>query len=180
MGAEIRVNNKVIRVVRGDITDMEVEAFVYDITADARLGTGYGGAIAVRGGKKVQEELDAIGSCPTGEAIVTSGGRMPVKQIIHVNGPKFYEEDQEGKLRRATKAALQLAEEKDIGQLAFPPIGTGFYQVDQQLCARVLVDEVTRHFRGDGGLREVLLVALDTREEKPFEMHIQKGGGHAG
>ena len=173
---ERKVGNGVIRAVRGDITDMEVEAFVYDITADAKLGTGYGGAITARGGKAVQDELDAIGSCPTGEAIITSAGKMPVKHIIHVNGPKFHEEDQEGKLRSAVGNALRLAEENGIAQLAFPPVGTGFYQVDLQMCVRVIVDAVTEHLKGDTSLNEVLLVGLDTREITPFEALLGQGG----
>ena len=99
--AEKKIGDKVIRLVRGDITNLEVEAFVYDITADAKLGTGYGGAISQRGGPTIQKELSEIGSCPTGEAIVTSAGKMKAKHIIHVNGPKFFEPDTEGKLRRA-------------------------------------------------------------------------------
>jgi len=176
MTAEKQVGQGVIRVVLGDITDLEVEAFIYDITSDAKLGTGYGGAITARGGKAVQDELDAIGSCPTGQAIVTSGGKMPVKHIIHINGPKFHEEDQEGKLRASIKAAFAIAEEKGIKQLAFPPIGTGFYQVDLQLCARVLAEEVEQHLAGETGLTEVLLVGLDTREYKPLVARIQEGG----
>ncbi len=173
---EKKINNSKVRLVRGDITDIDVEAFIYDITADAKLGTGYGSAIMARGGKTVQEELDAIGTCPTGEAIITGAGKMKAKHIIHVNGPKFHEPDQEGKLRSAITAALKRAEENQIKQLAFPPIGTGFYQVDLQLCTRVLVDAVSEHLKGTTGLDEVLFVALDTREFKPFEAHIGQGG----
>jgi O-acetyl-ADP-ribose deacetylase (regulator of RNase III) len=173
--AEKKIGDKVIRLVRGDITNLEVEAFVYDITADAKLGTGYGGAISQRGGPTIQKELSEIGSCPTGEAIVTSAGKMKAKHIIHVNGPKFFEPDTEGKLRRATQAALRRAEEKGITQLAFPPVGTGLYQVPLDLCARVMVDTVEEHLKRGGGLKEVLFVALDTREFKPLQAKI-KGG----
>jgi O-acetyl-ADP-ribose deacetylase (regulator of RNase III) len=176
MSKEKKVGNTVIRAVVGDITDMEVEAFVYDITADAKLGTGYGGAITARGGKSVQDELDAIGSCPTGEAIITSAGKMPVKHIIHLNGPKFHEPDQEAKLKRATQNALKLANEKGITQLALPPVGTGFYQVDLGLCARVMMDTVNEHLKGQTSLTEVLFVGLDTREHKPFAALIEQGG----
>ena len=109
MAIEQKVSNSALRIVRGDITDMEVEAFVYDIMEDAKLGTGYGSAITARGGKTVQEELDAIGSCPKGKAIATSAGRMKAKYIFHLNGPKFHEPDQEGKLKRLVKSALALA-----------------------------------------------------------------------
>jgi O-acetyl-ADP-ribose deacetylase (regulator of RNase III) len=172
---EKRVGEKVMRLVRGDITNLEVEAFVFDITADAKLGSGYGGAIAQRGGPNVQKELDAIGSCPSGEAIVTSGGKMKAKHIIHVNGPKFHEPGTEEILKRATLAAVKRAQEKGISQLAFPPIGTGMYQVPLDLCARVLVDTVEEQLKGNSSLKEVLFVALDTREFKPFETKI--GGG---
>ncbi len=176
MTVQKKVGGGAIRLVRGDITDIEVEAIVYDIMEDAKLGTGYGGAIMARGGKVVQDELDAIGSCPKGEAIITSAGKMKSKHIIHVNGPKFHEEDQEGKLKRAVENALKRAAEKGISQLAFPPIGTGFYQVDLGLCSRVLVDTVSAHFNGNTSLKEVVFVALDTREYKPFEAKIGQGG----
>ena len=69
--AEKKIGNKVLRLVRGDITDMEVEAFVFDITDDVKLGSGFGGAIQQRGGIVIQKQLDEIGSCPTGDAVVT-------------------------------------------------------------------------------------------------------------
>ena len=144
-------------------------------TADAKLGSGYGSAIATRGGKAIQEELDAIGSCPTGEAVVTSAGDLKAKYIIHVNGPKFHEPDTEGKLARAVRAALARAEETGIKQLALPPVGTGLYQVDLGLCARVMVDTVGEHLAGTTGLEEVLFVALDQREFKPFRSRIEGG-----
>ncbi len=71
---ERTISGKRLRMVRGDITDIEVEAFVFDITEDAKLGSGYGGAIQQRGGIVIQKELDAIGSVPTGEAVVTQAG----------------------------------------------------------------------------------------------------------
>lgn len=75
-----------------------------------------------------------------------------------------------------TRAALQRAEEKGIRQLAFPPVGTGLYQVPLDLCARVMVDTVEEYLkRGGGGLKEVLFVALDTREFKPLQAKIQGG-----
>ena len=172
---EKRIGDKVIRLEQGDITDLDVEAFVFDITEDAKLGSGYGGAIASRAGKVVQEALDEIGCVPTGEAVITTAGKMKAKHIIHLNGPKFFEEDEEAKLRRATQAALQRAEENGITQIAFPPVGTGLYQVDLEVCSRVMVDAVTEHLEGESGVREVVLVALDPREFGPLEKKIAGG-----
>ncbi len=170
-----RVGDKAIRLVVGDITDMEVKAFVFDITEDCKLGSGYGGAISVRGGKKVQQALDEIGSLPTGQAAITTAGRMEAEHIIHTNGPKFFEPGTEEKLKKAIRSCLALAVEKGIEQLAFPPIGTGFYQVPLDLCAQVTVAEVTEHLQGSTTLDEVLIVALDTREYKPFKAVLRGG-----
>ena len=172
---EKKVGDTLIRLTVDDITDMDVEAFVYDITSDAKLGSGFGGAITQRGGPKVQEELDTIGNVPTGEAVTTSAGRLKAEYIIHINGPKFYEPDTEDKLRRATQAALKQAEEKGVTRLAFPPVGTGLYQVPLDLCARVMVDTVEEHLKGNTGLKEVLFAALDTREFTPFQSRLEGG-----
>lgn len=172
---ERTIGNAVLRLVRGDITDMEIDAFVFDITEDVKLGSGYGSAIQQRGGIKIQKDLDAIGRCPTGEAVVTDAGLLKAKFIIHANGPKFREEDEADKLRRATLAALDRAAEKGVETLAFPPMGTGLYQVPLDLCARVMVDTVSEHLRSGSGLKEVRFVAVDSREYRPFEAVIGKG-----
>ncbi len=169
---ERKLGDRAIRLVRGDITEVEADAFVYDVTADCKLGSGYGGAIAARGGKQVQEELSAHGGCATGEAVVTSGGGLKVRHIIHANGPKFLEPDTEGKLRSTARAALRKADELGVERLAFPPIGTGLYQVPLDLCARVLVEEAESHPRNGGRQREILLVAADSREYRPFEAQL--------
>lgn len=172
---ERRIRDKTFRLVRDDISAMDVEAFVYDITPDMKLGSGFGGAIQMRGGIVIQKELDKIGSCPTGEAVVTQAGILKADHIIHVNGPKFREEDEEGKLRKATKSALRRADEKGIKRLAIPPIGTGLYQVPLDLCARVMVDTITDHLRNDTSLEEVLLVVVDAREYEPFSRVMKEG-----
>ncbi len=172
---ERKIGNGVIRVVRGDITDIPVEAFVYDITADCKLSSGYGGAIASRGGKVVQDQLNAVGSLPTGEAAVTTAGNLKANYIIHVNGPKFHEPGTRRKLARAVASALERANEKGITALAFPPIGTGLYQVPLELSAKVIVDAIKEHLNGSGTLKEVLLVALDAREYKSFLAAVEGG-----
>ena len=172
---EKRIGERLIRVVVDDITDIDVEAFVFDITSDAKLGSGFGGAIAQRGGPEVQRELDTIGSVPTGEAVTTAAGNLKAEYIVHVNGPKFHEPDTEGKLRRATEAALRQADVKGVARLAFPPVGTGLYQVPLELCAQVMIDTVEEHLKGDTGLEEVLFVALDTREFAPFQSKLAGG-----
>lgn len=172
---ERKIGDKVLRLVRGDITDMEVEAFMFDITEDVKLGSGFGGAIQQRGGIVIQKQLDEIGSCPTGEAIVTEAGILKADWIIHANGPKFREEDEEEKLRKTIKSVLTRVDEKGIRRLAFPPIGTGLYQVPLDLCTRVMVDTITDHLANGSTLEEVLIVAPDNREFNPFKAKIEEG-----
>ena len=168
-----KMGDKRIRLIVDDITDMNVEAFVYDITSDAKLGSGFGGAIAQRGGPEVQKELDTIGQVCTGEGVTTSAGKLKARYIIHVNGPKFFEPDTEEKLRRVTRIALKQAEEKGVTTLAFPPVGTGLYQVPLDLCARVMVDTVEEHLKGNTGLKEVVFVVVDKREFGPFNSKLE-------
>jgi len=173
--AEKQIGNKVLRLVRGDITDMEIEAFVFDITEDVKLGSGFGGAIQQRGGIVIQKKLDEIGSCPTGEAVVTEAGILKADWIIHANGPKFREEDEEGKLRKTVQSALARAEEKGVKRLAFPPMGTGLYQVPLDLCTRVMVETISEHLANGSTLDEVLIVAPDNREFNPLKAKIEEG-----
>ena len=172
---EKKIGNKVLRLVRGDITDMEVEAFVFDITEDVKLGSGFGGAIQQRGGIVIQKQLDEIGSCPTGEAVVTEAGILKADWIIHANGPKFREEEEEAKLKKTVESVLARAEEKGIKRLAFPPIGTGLYQVPLDLCTRVMVDTISDHLANGSTLEEVLIVAPDNREFNPFKAKFEEG-----
>ena len=172
---ELRIGERVVRLIRGDLTAMDVEAFVFDIDSDMKLGAGFGSAIQRRGGLVIQKELEQIGSCPTGEAVVTQAGILKADYIIHVNGPKFREDDEEGKLCSATESALRRADEKGIKRLAFPPIGTGLYQVPMELCARVMVDTVAQHLQNKTTLEEVLFVTMDQREYDPFKNKIEQG-----
>ena len=154
---------------------MEVDAFVFDITEDVKLGSGFGGAIQQRGGIVIQKALDEIGSCPTGEAVVTEAGILKADWIIHANGPKFREEDEEDKLRKTVQSALARANEKGIKHLAFPPMGTGLYQVPLDLCTRVMVDTISGHLANGSTLEEVLIVVPDNREFNPFKAKIEEG-----
>jgi O-acetyl-ADP-ribose deacetylase (regulator of RNase III) len=172
---ERKIGSKVLRLVREDITDMDVEAFVFDITEDVKLGSGFGAAIQQRGGIVIQKQLDEIGSCPTGEAVVTEAGILKADWIIHANGPKFREEDEEQKLRSTVRSALARAEEKGVKRLAFPPIGTGLYQVPLDLCSRVMVEEISQHLGNGSTLEEVLIAAPDTREFQPFKTQFEEG-----
>lgn len=172
---ERRIGDTTVRLITGDITQQDVDGFVFDITEDAKLGAGIGAAIQQRGGVAIQKALDAVGHVAPGEVVVTEAGLLPAEWIIHTNGPKFREEDEEGKLRRATSVALDAAEERGVRRLAIPPIGTGLYQVPVDLCAAAMVDAITTHLRNGSKLAEVVIVAPDPREYGPFRACLEEG-----
>jgi len=164
-----RINQSVVRLVRGDITDLDVDAFVFYAQPDLVLGSGFGGAIAVRGGPSVQNELDELGSLATGEAVVSAAGKMKAQYIIHAVGPRFQEEDIEAKLRATVQSSLRCAEEKAVERLAFPAMGAGYYGIPPDLSAKVMLEALTDHLDGDTGLTEVVICVLDTPQHNSFE-----------
>ncbi len=164
-----------IRILKGDITDLEIQAFVYDITEDCKLGAGYGTAITGRAGKVVQDALDEIGMCPTGTAIATTAGKLKAEHIIYTNGPKFHEPATREKLQQSVVACLEKAGELGVKKIAFPPIGTGLYQVPLDLCAEVMVDSSREFLRSHDEFEEIVFVALNNREYEPFERKLGTG-----
>jgi O-acetyl-ADP-ribose deacetylase (regulator of RNase III) len=101
---------------------------------------------------------------------------LKARNIIHAVGPRFQEEEIEQKLRRTMRRVLEIAAENGVETLAFPPMGTGFYGVPLDLCARVMVEETADHLEGETCLREVTICIRDTRERAPFSNRIEAVG----
>jgi O-acetyl-ADP-ribose deacetylase (regulator of RNase III) len=177
MPDEIKVGQRVIRLRKGDIADLEIDAFVYYARPDLLLGAGFGGAISVRGGPEIQKELKQFGAISSTEAVITSAGNMKAKWIIHAVGPRFQEEDTEGKLRATMLNALKRAEEKHIKRVAFPAMGAGFYGVPLDLCAKVILSTVKKYLESSTSLEEVVFCLNDLREYKPFQERLKEMGG---
>ncbi len=167
------VNQSVVRLVKGDVTELEVDAFVFYAQHDLALGSGFGGAIAVRGGPSVQKELDELGPLEAGEAVVTAAGNMTVDFIVHAVGPRFREDGIEEKLRITMDNALQRAEEKGITTIAFPLMGAGYYGVPNDVSARVMVSAIKRHLEGETDIREVTVCVFDTPQYESVQTALE-------
>jgi O-acetyl-ADP-ribose deacetylase (regulator of RNase III) len=163
-----QINRSVVRVIKGDITDLEVDAFVFYAQPDLALGSGFGGAIGMRGGASIQKELDELSPVEIGEAVVTEAGKMKASYIIHAVGPRFQEEDIEPKLRATLKSSLARAEEKGVRSLALPAMGSGYYGIPADVSARVTFEVLKGHLNGDSGLTEVVVCVLDTPQYNSF------------
>jgi O-acetyl-ADP-ribose deacetylase (regulator of RNase III) len=173
MSAEKRINQTKLQLEKGDITDMEVEAFVFYAREDLQLGAGFGNAIAVRGGPSIQKALDEIGGAKLGDAIITDAGNMKAKSIVHAVGPKFQEENLEQKLENTMLNVLQAAEAKGIKQLAFPAMGAGFYVIPLDVCARVMLNTIRNYLQNSTSFEEIIIRVLDTREYEPFSAKLE-------
>lgn len=167
------IQNCTLRLIQQDITDFEVEAIVFYARPDLALGSGFGSAITRRGGPSVKAELDKIGSVNPTEAVVTGGGNMKTRFIVHAAGPAFQEEQLDAKLRTTILNSLRCAEEKGIRQIAFPPMGAGFYGVPLSSCREIMIRSIEEHLAKGGAMNEIVICANDPREYRAFQWLFQ-------
>lgn len=170
---EKQIGRTVVRLQQGDLTALEVEAFVFYAREDLALGSGYGTAIQMRGGAAVKKDLEKIGKLQVGEAAVTTAGEMKAKFIVHACGPKFQEPELEKKLVQTMSSALTAAHEKGIKVLAFPPLGAGFYGAPLDLSARVMLDTIKSFVQGSVSLQEIVICVVDGRDFGPFKKQLE-------
>ena len=116
-------------VVQGDITKQEVDAIVNAANEALRGGGGVDGAIHRAAGRELKAECKKIGGCPTGEARITKGYRLPASYVIHTVGPVWRGGDrgEPEKLAACYRNSLKLAAENGVRTIAFPGISTGVY-----------------------------------------------------
>ncbi len=170
---EAAVNGKVIRLQKGDLTALPVDAVVFYAQQDLQLGSGFGGAIQSRGGAAIKAELDKIGRVEMGGAVITTAGNMHCRHIIHACGPKFQEPEREKKLRKCMQSALEQASAAGLKTVAFPPMGAGFYSIPLDLVVKVMVDEAQKFLKTATSIQEVIICVLDDREFKAFRPQLQ-------
>jgi O-acetyl-ADP-ribose deacetylase (regulator of RNase III) len=166
---QINIKNSILKVYKADLTMLETEAIVHYAQPDLKLGSGFGNAIAVRGGMTIQEELNAFEPINVGEAIITTAGELKADYIVHAVGPRFQEPNTEEKLYKTMQTVLHLAEEKGIKRIAFPPMGTGFYGISLDMSSKVMLNAIQDHLAGETNLSEVLICVMDKREHLAFE-----------
>ncbi len=144
---EVRVDGKVLRLVKGDITERDVDAIVNAANSYLKHGGGVAGAIVRKGGEVIQEESDRIGFVPVGSAAITTAGRLPSKAVIHAVGPRMGEGDEDNKLKNAVVSSLKLAASKGFRSISLPAISSGIFGFPKDRCARILVGESKRYLQ---------------------------------
>jgi O-acetyl-ADP-ribose deacetylase (regulator of RNase III) len=130
-----------LRLVRGDITERNVDVIVNAANSNLNHGGGVAAAIVAKGGQIIQDESDKLGYVPVGNAVMTTAGKLPCKAVIHVVGPRYGEGKEEKKLRLAINNVLNLAEQNNFKSISIPAISTGIFGFPKEKCAKILVEE---------------------------------------
>jgi O-acetyl-ADP-ribose deacetylase (regulator of RNase III) len=158
-----------IHFVKGDITDLAVDAIVNAANTDLILGAGVAGAIRRKGGPHVQEECDRLGPIALGGAAVTTGGNLKALYVIHAASMRLGESTTANSLRLATRNTMERVEEKALKSIAFPAIGTGVAGVPLEECAHIMITEVLDHLKARTSLEKIYFVLYDDTALRVFE-----------
>lgn len=166
---------KRIVVLQGDITDMNVDAIVNAANNELIHGGGVALAIVKKGGQVIQDESNKIGFCETGKAVITTGGNLKAKYVIHTVGPIYGEGNEDTKLKSAVLSCLNLAESKNLKSIAFPAISAGIYHFPKDRCAKIILNTIIEYFNNNKNsfLNEVFIVLYDDETFKIFEKEFK-------
>ncbi len=170
------VNGKKIELVEGDIITCRVDAIANAANSGLRGGGGVDGAIHRAGGPAIMDECRKIGGCPTGEARITTAGRLPARYVIHAVGP-IYQDGKHGEpelLASVYRWALKLAEEKGLETMAFPSISTGVYGYPLREAAPIALRTVVEHLQNPGTLRSVTFVLFTHDTMDAYETALEE------
>jgi len=171
----LKVGETVVELVKGDITELEVDVIVNAANSSLKMGGGVAGAILRKGGRVIQEECDKIGYCPVGGAVITSAGRLKAKYVIHAVGPRMGEGDEDNKLRNATLNSLKLADKYNVGSIAFPAISTGIFGYPKDRCADIMLSTIVDYLSKEKtSLRKVILCLYDDEAYRIFEEKLNE------
>ena len=166
--------NPRIKLIRGDITKLKVDAIVNAANTSLLGGGGVDGTIHRAGGPAILADCrrirDRQGGCEVGEAVITTGGNLAARYVIHTVGP-VWQDSQHGEddlLASAYRNSLRLAVAHQLKTIAFPNISTGIYHFPKNMAAVIAVDTVTDFLEFDKELEYVIFVCFD---EENYELY---------
>ena len=173
---KVKIKNSTLELVEGDITKQKVDAIVNAANTSLLGGGGVDGAIHRAGGPVILEECRKIGGCPTGEAVITTGGNLPAKHVIHTVGPVWHDGSRREPelLRNAYKNSLLQAEESNLVSIAFPSISTGAYRFPIDKASYIALLTVIEHLKGKTNIKTALFVLFGTSAFEAYKKTLQQ------
>lgn len=167
-----------ISVIQGDITKMEVDAIVNAANSSLMGGGGVDGAIHRAGGSTILAECREIvarqGSCGTGQAVITSGGKLSSRYVIHTVGPVWHggNNNEANLLHNAYLNSLKSAVENGVETIAFPNISTGVYGFPKGNAAKIAIETVTEFLLENDQIKQVYFVCFDQENYELYQKLI--------
>ena len=169
----MKIKNTEIKIVKGDITELKVDAIVNAANNKLVMGGGVAGAIKRKGGKVIEEEAVRKGPIRIGEAVATSAGNLPAKYVIHAATMDMSFQTDQIKVRDSARNALKVAEELKISSLAFPALGCGVGGFPLLASAKIMAQEVLRHLREEKtSLKEIIFCLYDQKAYDIFNKGV--------
>jgi len=169
----VKINKTFLELTQGDITDQTTDAIINAANAALQMGGGVAGAIRRRGGPAIQEECNRIGGTHVGGAVITTGGNLAAKYVIHAVGPRHGEEHEDAKLKDATLNSLILADQKNLKSIAFPAISTGIFGFPKGRCATIMLSTTIAYLEGPTKLEKVVYCLYDQKTFEIFKRTLQ-------
>ena len=158
MADSVAIGKRRIECVEGDIAAQDTDAVVNAANNHLWMGSGVAGAIKRAGGQVIEDEAVRQGPIAVGEAIVTSGGKLRARYVIHAAGMGQDLRTSAEHIRNATRNSLLRAREKAMRSVSFPSIGTGVGGFSFEECASIMIGEAVAHLRGETTLELVRFV----------------------
>jgi O-acetyl-ADP-ribose deacetylase len=163
-----------IELILGDITKLETDAIVNAANSALAGGGGVDGAIHRAGGKVIADQCRAIrdkqGGCLTGEAVITAGGNLKAKYVIHTVGPVWNggNDGEDKLLANSYRNSLRLATNNKIQTIAFPNISTGIYGFPKERAAQIAIGEVQNFLKDNPSIQKVIFCCFDNENYKIY------------
>jgi O-acetyl-ADP-ribose deacetylase (regulator of RNase III) len=170
------INASTLILVQGDITKESTDAIVNAANTRLAGGGGVDGAIHRAGGPAIMQACRKIGSCPTGKAVITTGGNLKATYIIHTVGPRYHDgtKGEATPLKSAYLESLKLASTKKLKSIAFPAISTGAYGYPLHEAAQIALQTIIEYLKGHQDIQLVRIVLYDHTTYDIFTQELKK------